>query len=119
PMAGSHKSGVTAGDALIFENAYYILTPNKTTKSDDIEILLNLLDGTKAKFVILSPEEHDKITGMLSHLPHIIAAGLVNQSKVFNDGHPGAGQLAAGGFRDITRIASSDPQMWTDTLLSN
>lgn len=56
---------------------------------------------------------------MLSHFPHILAAGLVNQAEQFNQEYPRAKQLAAGGFRDITRIASSDPVMWTDILLSN
>lgn len=118
PMAGSHKSGVTAADDQLFENAYYILT---STKKQDkrVAVIKELLRGTQAKFVLLSATEHDQITGMLSHLPHIIAAGLVNQSKAFNEEHPRSKQLAAGGFRDITRIASSDPQMWTDILLSN
>jgi prephenate dehydrogenase len=118
PMAGSHKSGVTAADENLFENAYYILTPNQV-KQELVAAMQELLKGTRAKFVVLSAEEHDQITGMLSHLPHIIAAGLVNQSKVFNENYPRSRQLAAGGFRDITRIASSDPQMWTDILLSN
>ena len=119
PMAGSHKSGVTAGEPLLFENAYYILIPSEGVEWKDVQSLQNVLSGTRAKFLILSPREHDEITGMLSHLPHIIAAGLVNQSKIFNENHPRSKQLAAGGFRDITRIASSDPQMWTDILLSN
>lgn len=118
PMAGSHKSGVTAADDLLFENAYYILT-STAKQVDQVAQIKELLRGTQAKFVLLSAEEHDQITGMLSHLPHIIAAGLVNQSKSFNEDHPRSRQLAAGGFRDITRIASSDPQMWTDILLSN
>ncbi|PZL73374.1 prephenate dehydrogenase [Enterococcus plantarum] len=117
PMAGSHKSGVTAADENLFENAYYILTSQKVEKKGNE--LQKLLQGTRAKFVVLTAQEHDQITGMLSHLPHIIAAGLVNQSKVFNEEHPRSKQLAAGGFRDITRIASSDPQMWTDILMSN
>lgn len=119
PMAGSHKSGVTAADEDLFENAYYILTPTTTTSGAAEITIQQLLSGTRAKFVTLSAAEHDEITGMLSHLPHIIAAGLVNQSKMFNQEHPRSRQLAAGGFRDITRIASSDPQMWTDILLSN
>lgn len=119
PMAGSHKSGVTAADENLFENAYYILTSSESEKQKQVNALQKLLQGTRAKFVVLTAEEHDQITGMLSHLPHVIAAGLVNQSKDFNKKHPRSRQLAAGGFRDITRIASSDPQMWTDILLSN
>ncbi|EUJ38411.1 prephenate dehydrogenase [Listeria weihenstephanensis FSL R9-0317] len=70
-------------------------------------------------FLELSAQEHDNITGMLSHLPHIVAAALVNQTSDFTQEHPAAFRLAAGGFRDITRIASSDPTMWTDISLSN
>lgn len=119
PMAGSHKSGVSAADVQLFENAYYILTASTELNQEQCREIEVLLKGTHAKFVQLTPEEHDQITGMLSHLPHIIAAGLVNQSKLFNEQYPRSRQLAAGGFRDITRIASSDPQMWTDILLSN
>ncbi len=120
PMAGSHKSGILAGDGDLFENAYYIFTPPKETLvAKRVTELKELFKGSRAKYVELTANEHDQITGMLSHLPHIIAAGLVNQADQFNQTHPRAKQLAAGGFRDITRIASSDPQMWTDILLSN
>lgn len=116
PMAGSHKSGVNAADKDLFENAYYIFTGDNLPAIARLE---QLFAGTRAKYVHLSATEHDQITGMLSHLPHIIAAGLVNQADSFNQEHPRATQLAAGGFRDITRIASSDPQMWQEILLSN
>ncbi|WP_207940581.1 prephenate dehydrogenase [Enterococcus sp. DIV2402] len=120
PMAGSHKSGVSAADGNLFENAYYIFTvPQDEQVAKRVAELQELFQGARAKYVILTADEHDQITGMLSHLPHIIASGLVNQADVFNQLHPRAKQLAAGGFRDITRIASADPQMWTDILLSN
>lgn len=118
PMAGSHKSGINACDENLFEEAYYIFTPEDSQKVA-LNQLQELLKGTRAKYVELTPQEHDEITGMLSHLPHIIAASLVTQADAFNQIHPRAKQLAAGGFRDITRIASSDPIMWTDILLSN
>lgn len=117
PMAGSHKSGVTAANELLFENAYFIITNDLDVPR--VDELTQLYKGTNAKYVELSSTEHDAITAMLSHLPHIIASGLVNQADVFNQLHPRAKQLAAGGFRDITRIASSDPKMWTDILMSN
>lgn len=119
PMAGSHKSGIQARDERLFEEAYYILTPTQSTDSEQEIVLRELLKGTRAKFLSMSASEHDQITGMLSHFPHIVAAALVNQADHFNLTYPRSKQLAAGGFRDITRIASSDPQMWTDILLSN
>ncbi|MFC0233002.1 prephenate dehydrogenase [Vagococcus entomophilus] len=118
PMAGSHKSGVLASDARLFENAYYLLTPNPASNKH-VQFLKELLIKTNAKFLVVTPDEHDQMTGMLSHLPHIIAAGLVNQTDAFIKKYPMASRLAAGGFRDITRIASSDPAMWTDILLTN
>lgn len=119
PMAGSHKSGVTAADERLFENAYYIFTDDHGEKSKQIQELQTLLKGTHAKFITMPAQEHDEITGALSHLPHIVAAALVNESQQLNTTYPRAQQLAAGGFRDITRIASSDATMWTDILLSN
>ncbi|MBC1418537.1 prephenate dehydrogenase [Listeria fleischmannii] len=119
PMAGSHKSGVTAAKRLLFENAYYLLTAGTDDASKRLPELKEWLSGTNAKFLILTPREHDQITGMLSHLPHIVAAALVQETERFTAQHPDAFSLAAGGFRDITRVASSDPRMWTDISISN
>lgn len=116
PMAGSHKSGVKAGNPNLFEEAYYILTP---LEGVDAQPLITLLEPTRAKFVVIEPDSHDEIVGVLSHLPHIVASGLVKMSDHLTKKYPRSTQLAAGGFRDITRIASSDPQMWTDILLTN
>lgn len=117
PMAGSHKSGVRAGNPNLFEEAYYIFTND--LESDRIDELKELLQPTRAKFVDLDAASHDEIVGVLSHLPHIVAAGLVQACEELSQKYPRASQLAAGGFRDITRIASSDPKMWTDILMTN
>jgi prephenate dehydrogenase len=119
PMAGSHKSGVSAARKHLFENAFYILTPSQNTSDAHVNRLKNWLKGTNANFVILSAEEHDKIAGGISHFPHIIAASLVHQIEVLNHTNPLTTRLAAGGFRDITRIASSNPSMWKDILVHN
>lgn len=119
PMAGSHKSGVTAAKAILFENAFYLLTPDSTIASEKIEQLKEWLSGTKAKFIIVSPEEHDQMTGVISHFPHVIAASLVHQAERTSKEQSLVTRLAAGGFRDITRIASSSPEMWRDILLQN
>ena len=120
PMAGSHQSGTTAADSFLFENAYYILTPLPETKETDIKRLSTLLTkATKAQILTMDAEEHDRIVGAISHLPHIIAAGLVVQIGQYNQHNEWFHRLAAGGFRDLTRIASSHPVMWRDVLLSN
>lgn len=119
PMAGSHKSGVMAAKSHLFENAYYILTPERDSLKEQIEELKQLLQGTKAQFVEMKPEEHDRITGVISHFPHIVAASLVHQAEYYESDFPLIKPLAAGGFRDITRIASSNPAMWRDILLQN
>lgn len=119
PMAGSHKSGVIAAKAHLFENAFYILTPTDHTSQKSLMLLKNVLKGTKAHFVEMTPGEHDGVTGVISHFPHIVAASLVHQAGRFEGSHPVIKRLAAGGFRDITRIASSSPAMWRDILLHN
>jgi prephenate dehydrogenase len=118
-MAGSHKSGVSAAKKILFENAFYLLTPNEATGADGIDSLKEWLKGTKAKFLTVSSGEHDYLTGVVSHFPHLIAASLVHQAAAAENSSSLIGRLAAGGFRDITRIASSSPAMWRDILLLN
>jgi prephenate dehydrogenase len=120
PMAGSHRSGVKASHSLLFENAYYVLTPEPDTPLSDVERLSRLLKrATHAQLVIMDAEYHDKVVGAISHLPHVIATGLVAQVGNYNDANGWFHRLAAGGFRDLTRIAASHPVMWRDILLSN
>ncbi|WP_445506037.1 prephenate dehydrogenase [Niallia sp. 03190] len=119
PMAGSHKSGVLAAKELLFENAFYLLTPVQDTKEEEINSLKSWLEGTKAKFLIVTSNEHDLLTGVISHMPHIVATSLVHQADHTSKKNDLVTRLAAGGFRDITRIASSSPAMWRDILLHN
>lgn len=119
PMAGSHKSGVAAAREWLFENAFYLLTPPASTPEEKLHELKEWLVGTKAKFITISPEEHDYLTGVISHFPHVIAASLVHQAEKTSHEQTLVTRLAAGGFRDITRIASSSPEMWRDILLHN
>lgn len=97
----------------------YVLTPSSSTSSEALNSLKELLSGTKAKIIVMSPKEHDKLAGVISHFPHIIAASLVHQAEYYQQDNQLVSQLAAGGFRDITRIASSSPAMWRDILLHN
>ncbi|GGE57512.1 prephenate dehydrogenase [Priestia taiwanensis] len=119
PMAGSHKSGVASAKAHLFENAFYLLTPSSSTTAENVETMKQLLDGTGAHFIVMSAEQHDELTGLVSHFPHLIAASLVQQIRSYAQEDELITRLAAGGFRDITRIASSNPEMWRDIMKQN
>ena len=119
PMAGSHKKGIQAAKQHLFENAIYVLSPSKDKMDEQIAKLKALLTPTKCKFLILEPEEHDEMTGVISHFPHLIASSLVQQARNWQQKHPYIPKLAAGGFRDITRIASSNPSLWKDIFFQN
>ncbi|WEV60336.1 prephenate dehydrogenase [Streptococcaceae bacterium ESL0729] len=119
PMAGSHKSGVLAANLSLFENAYYVLSKSNLASQEDLEEIKALLVGSGASFIELAAPEHDQVTSQLSHFPHVLAAMLVRQANNYSKDHPATEFLAAGGFRDMTRIASSDAQMWTDILMTN
>ncbi|NEW06064.1 prephenate dehydrogenase [Paenibacillus sp. SYP-B3998] len=119
PMAGSERHGVEAASSHLFENAFYVLTPASGTPQVEVDRLASLLKSTKAQIVQVGAREHDDIVGAISHLPHIIAVALVNQVRGYNATNPLYQNLAAGGFRDITRIASSEPMIWRDILVNN
>ena len=119
PMAGSEKSGFANSKAMLIENAYYILTPTTKVSKEKIDRYEKFVADLKAIPVILDYNEHDYITGTISHLPHIIASTLVNFVKDTDTKDELMKNLAAGGFKDITRIASSSPTMWQHILLKN
>ncbi len=119
PMTGSEKTGYTNSYALLLENAYYILTPTENTPHAKLNRLITLVEEMGSIPILLSPKEHDEITAAISHLPHIIAAQLVNLIRESDNMSEKMKQLAAGGFKDITRIASSSPKMWQNICLTN
>lgn len=119
PMTGSEKSGIKAANKHLFENAYYILTPLSSTPEYKIETLHTLITEIGALPIIVNPKQHDFITATISHVPHIIASALVNTVKSLDSDNKHMHTLAAGGFKDITRIASSSPTMWQQICLSN
>ncbi|MFS9315101.1 prephenate dehydrogenase [Streptococcus infantis] len=119
PMAGSHKTGAASADVNLFENAYYIFTPSSLTTQDTLEEMKDLLSGLHARFIEIDATEHDRVTSQISHFPHILASGLMEQTASYAEEHEMARRFAAGGFRDMTRIAESEPGMWTSILLSN
>lgn len=119
PMAGSERIGYVNSDAKILENAYYILTPTDKICQEKIDKYKNLISDLKALPLILTYEEHDYVTAAISHLPHVISASLVNLVKNSDSEKGIMKAIAAGGFKDITRISSSSPVMWQNICLTN
>lgn len=119
PMAGSERFGYANSKAMLLCNAYYILTPCTETNPDKLASYQELVKEMGAIPLVLSYEEHDFITAAVSHLPHVIASTLVNLVRVSDSKEGTMKQIAAGGFKDITRIASSSPTMWQQICLSN
>ncbi|MBQ9983053.1 MAG: prephenate dehydrogenase [Lachnospiraceae bacterium] len=119
PMVGSERSGYDAANDRLIENAYYFVTPSATVDNCKIEEFKTFLEDLGAIPIVYSPERHDEITAYISHIPHVIASSLVNLVASKEDDNGMLKQLAAGGFKDITRIASSNPVVWEHILLSN
>ncbi|MFA6469282.1 MAG: prephenate dehydrogenase/arogenate dehydrogenase family protein [Bacteroidota bacterium] len=118
PMAGSEGKGIEYADALLFQNATYVLCAEASMKKQ-IASLTSVLSAIGARVLFLSAVHHDTIAATISHLPQLIAVAMMNMVGNKNRRHQGYLQLAAGGFRDITRIASSPYGMWKDILASN
>lgn len=119
PMAGSERTGYINSKALLLENTYYILTPCKNVSEETISGFRDLIASLGAIPMVLTCKQHDFVTAAVSHLPHVVAASLVNLIRQ-SDSEEGIMKLiAAGGFKDITRIASSSPVMWQQICLTN
>lgn len=119
PMAGSEKTGYANSSAGLLKNCYYLLTPTGQTEEANLNRLKAVLACTESNYVILDPKLHDVVTAAISHVPHIVAAALVNMVQNNDDENEYMKSFAAGGFKDITRIASSSPEMWESICLSN
>jgi cyclohexadieny/prephenate dehydrogenase len=120
PIAGTEESGPKAGYADMFENRWCIISPPKESNEQSIQILKSLWEAIGSKVKIMTPEEHDKILSLTSHLPHAIAYNIVRtvinvEDKLKQE----VIQYSAGGLRDFTRIAASNPLMWKDIFLDN
>lgn len=119
PMAGSEKTGYENATDRLVENAFYAITPTPSTKQQKLYEYKSIIEAIGAIPVIMDYAEHDYTVAGISHLPHIIASELVNLVKA-SDSEKGFMKLiAAGGFKDITRIASSSPEMWEQICMTN
>jgi len=118
PIAGSERSGVSAADGELFHGQRVILTPGDFTADSSLALATQLWTSVGARVQLMDVGEHDAVLAATSHLPHVLAYALVDalaQSPLRDD----IFRFAAGGFRDFTRIASSDPVMWRDIALAN
>jgi 3-phosphoshikimate 1-carboxyvinyltransferase len=118
PIAGSEKSGIRAANPELFSRHKVILTPAPDTNADALERLKSLWEGCGATVLTMTVDYHDEVLAATSHLPHLIAFSLVD-TLAGEDENMDIFRYAAGGFRDFTRIAASDPVMWHDIFLSN
>ncbi len=118
PMAGSEKIGYANSDTAFLKGCYYILTPTKLVPEESIKWMQDFVQAAGSHCVTIDVTQHDRATAGISHAPHVISAALVN--AVHDRDTEGIYQLlAAGGFKDITRISSSSPDMWQHICLSN
>ncbi|WAM31039.1 prephenate dehydrogenase [Caldicellulosiruptor naganoensis] len=115
PMAGTEKIGYENSFDTLFKGAYYFITPIDINSKNEVEKLKELITSIGCRVEEIDYNLHDAVTGVISHLPHIVSAGLVNmlnENSIFC-------KFAGGGFKDITRISSSSPKMWADISFSN
>ncbi|MEW6458487.1 MAG: prephenate dehydrogenase [Bacillota bacterium] len=118
PMAGSERAGIGGADRYLFEGAYYVLTPTPNTERRALDRVRAMAEGLGCRVIEMEPQEHDRAVAAVSHLPHLLACTLVN-TVAGMEGSERALALAAGGYRDTTRVAAGNPGMWLDIFLAN
>ena len=119
PMAGSETRGVQAADPFLFQNAVYILTPSRGTPQEVVEELMDLVERLGARVAVMDASVHDRIAAAVSHLPQMMAVALMGMVGRLSEENPLFLRMAAGGFRDMTRIASSPYEVWGDICRTN
>lgn len=119
PMAGSEAVGIRGASADLFEGAVWVLTPTERTDPDAQAMVHSVARSFGAEVLTLAPDQHDRLVATVSHVPHLMATVLMGLASDRAVEHSALLRLAAGGFRDMTRIASSDPRMWVDVCADN
>jgi prephenate dehydrogenase len=116
PIAGSEQSGIDAAHADLFEKRRCVITPTDKTEKAALDTVTELWHSLGAEVVVMTPQEHDRVFGAVSHLPHIIAYELMNSVDELNHSYL---TYAGQGFLDTTRIAASSPEVWRDICMGN
>ncbi len=119
PIAGTERSGAEAAFATLYQGKRCILTPVSGTDAAALDLVRRLWQAAGSEVVLMEVEKHDRILAAISHLPHMVAYSLVNAVSSYDRYEENILEYSAGGFRDFTRIASSDPVMWRDIALTN
>ena len=119
PMAGSEQIGLDGADPDLFVGATWVLTPTSSTDANAYATVRSVVSSLGAEVVSLSPEQHDTLVAVVSHVPHLTAATLMNLADAGADKHAALLRLAAGGFRDMTRVAAGHPGIWPDVCAAN
>ena len=119
PMAGSEQDGVEGADAAIFHGSVWVLTPDARTDDNAFATVRSTVAALGADVVALPPDRHDALVAVVSHVPHLTAATLMRLADARAEEHQAVLRLAAGGFRDMTRIAAGHPGIWPDICAEN
>ena len=119
PIAGTENSGAEAAFATLYCDRRCILTPTEKTDATALDSMRSMWQLAGSQVVIMDVEKHDRVLAAISHLPHMVAYALVNAVGSYDRYNENILEYSAGGFRDFTRIASSDPTMWRDIALTN
>jgi prephenate dehydrogenase len=119
PMAGSELDGLDGAQGDLFEGAVWVLTPTLTSDDAAFALVASVTGSLGAEVVALSPERHDQLVAVVSHVPHLTAATLMGLASERAEEHAALLRLAAGGFRDMTRVASGRPGIWLDICAEN
>jgi prephenate dehydrogenase len=119
PMAGSEQIGLSGADPDLFQDALWVLTPTSATDLEAFTRLQDVVTALGADVLVLSPEDHDRLVAVVSHVPHLVAATLMNAAAIGAEQDGALLRLAAGGFRDMTRVAAGHPGIWPDICAEN
>jgi prephenate dehydrogenase len=119
PMAGSEQIGLSGADPDLFQGALWVLTPTSVTNLEAFTRLQDVVTALGADVLVLSPQDHDRLVAVVSHVPHLVAATLMNAAAVGAEQDGALLRLAAGGFRDMTRVAAGHPGIWPDICAEN